>query len=49
VIRNSTRPNIEKLIGGFKMGKKIMAGVKTFQTMIENEILKINIRVFILI
>jgi hypothetical protein len=47
VIRDSTRSNIEKLIGGLKMGKKIMASVKAFQAIIESEILKIDVRVFI--
>jgi hypothetical protein len=47
MIRDSTRPNIKKLIGELKIGKKIIADMKTFQTIIENEILKIDIRIFI--
>jgi hypothetical protein len=47
MIKDPTRPNIEKLTGGLKISKKIMAGVKTSQTMIKNEILKTDIRVFI--
>jgi hypothetical protein len=49
MIRGSTRPNIEKLIGGFKMDKKIMTNMKAFQAIIKNEILKINIYIFILV
>jgi hypothetical protein len=30
VIGDSTRPNIEKLTGGLKVDKKIMADMKTF-------------------
>jgi hypothetical protein len=47
MIKNLTRPNIEKLTGGLKVGKKIITDVKTSQAIIENEILKIDIRIFI--
>jgi hypothetical protein len=49
IIKDSTRPNIEKLTDGFKIDKKIMADMKISQAMIESEILKIDIRIFILI
>jgi hypothetical protein len=47
IIRNLTRSNIEKLTNGFKVGKKNITDVKIFQTIIESEILKIDIRIFI--
>jgi hypothetical protein len=49
VIGDSTRPNIEKLTGGLKIGKKIITDMKAFQAIIESEILKTDIRIFILI
>jgi hypothetical protein len=47
MIGNPTRPNIEKLTGELKVGKKIITNIKASQAMIENEILKTDIRVFI--
>jgi hypothetical protein len=47
VIKDPTRLNIEKLTDGLKVGKKFMTNMKASQIIIKNEILKIDIRIFI--